>query len=63
MYGLEVYVKEELPLEQGLISKKNLPIFTHIFDWLYVTKCLTSFSFIDQFLHFYAQFLILFHLT
>ena len=43
----------------GLISRK-VQIITYVFDWLYLTQCLTSFSCIDHLLFFYVQFLILF---
>ena len=35
----------------------------YVFNWLYFTYCLTSFSSVDHLLHLYAQILILFHLT
>ena len=50
LHGLAVYLKEGLP-------------FAYVFDWLYFTQCLTSFSSIDHLLRHYARFLILFHLT
>ena len=43
--------------------QKTLHILTYVFDWLYYTQCLTSFSSINHLLCLYAQFLILFHLT
>ena len=55
MHGLAVYVKE------GLILRK-LCRFLLVFDWLYFTQCLTSFSSINH-LQLCAWFLILFHLT
>ena len=55
MHGLEVYVKEGLPFAWELSS--------YVFNWLYFTQCLTSFSSIDHLLRHYAWFLILFHLT
>ena len=45
----------------GLISRK-LQILIYVFNWLYVTQCLTSFSSINHLL-LCAQFFILFHLT
>ena len=60
MHGLEFYVKKGLPF--GLISRK-LCRFLLVFDWLYFTQCLTSFSSIDHLLQLCARFLILFHLT
>ena len=41
MHGLAVYVKEGLPFPQDLSS---LQILTYVFDLLYFTQCLTSFS-------------------
>ena len=61
MHGLAVYVKEGLPLH-GTYLQKTLQIFTCVFDWLYFTQCLTSFSSMDHLL-LCAQFLILFHQT
>ena len=62
MHGLAVYVKEGLPFARDL-SLENLQILTYVFDLLYFTQCLTSFSYIDHLLPHYARFLILFHLT
>ena len=45
------------------LCEKTLRILTYVFDWLYFTQCLTSFSSIDHLLQLCAQFLILFHLT
>ena len=59
MHGLAVYVKEGLPFARDL----SLQILTYVFDLLYFTQCLTSFSSIDHLLPHYAWFLILFHLT
>ena len=50
-------------LLHGTYIYKTLRILTYVFDWLYFTLCLTSFSSIDGLLRFYAWFLILFHLT
>ena len=61
MYGLAVYVKEGLPFAWDL-SLENCTD-SYVFDWLYSTQCLTSFSHIDHPPHCYSQFLILFHLT
>ena len=47
----------------GTYLLKTLQILTDVFDWLYITHCLTSFSFIDHLLHPCPQFFILFHLT
>ena len=44
------------------ISRK-LCRFLLIFDWLYFTLCLTSFSTVDHLLHFYTRFLMFFQLT
>ena len=47
----------------GLISRKLCRFFlTYVFDWLYFTQCLTSFTSINQLRH-YALLFILFHLT
>ena len=56
MHGLAVYVKEGLPL-----SVENSGD-SYVFDCLYFTQCLTSFSCIDHLLYIYARFLILFFL-
>ena len=63
MHGLAVYVKEGLPFARDLSLEKTLQILTYVFDLLYFTQCLTSFSSIDHLLRHYAQFLILFRLT
>ena len=62
MHGLAVYVKEGLPLH-GTYLLKTLQILIYVFDWLYFTQCLNSFSSIDHLLHLCARFLILFYLT
>ena len=62
MHGLAVHVKEDFLLH-GTCLYKTLKILTSVFDWLYFTQCLTSFSSINHLLHLCAQFLILFHLT
>ena len=59
MHGLAVYVKEGLPFAWSFL----LQILTYVFDLLYFTQCLTSFSSIDHLLRHYAQFFILFRLT
>ena len=64
MCGLAVYVKEGLSFALDL-SLENSPDSSHnldVFDWLYLTQCLTSFSSINHLLHLWAQFLILFYL-
>ena len=53
MYGLVVHVKEGPPLQ----------IFTYVFEWLYFTQCVSSFSSINHLLCCQAEFLPLFHLT
>ena len=55
IHGLAVYVKEGLSFAQDL-SQKTLQILTYVFDWLYFTQCLTSFSCIDHLLHCYTYF-------
>ena len=62
MHGLAVYVKEDFLLH-GIYLWKTLQILIYVFDWLYFTQCLTSFSSIDHLLQLCARFLILFHLT
>ena len=61
MHGLSVYVKEFLLL--GTYLWKTLQILTYVFNWLYFTQCLISFSSIDHLLYLYAQFLMIFHLA
>ena len=61
MHGLASYVKEELPFARDLSLENSADIY--VFDWLYFTQCLTSFSSIDHHLQLCARFLILFHLT
>ena len=53
-------MKERLPFAWDL-SQEN-PAGSYIFDWLYFTQFLTSFSTIDDLLCLCARFLIL-HLT
>ena len=60
MHGLAVYVKEGLPFDQDLSLESSAQ--SYVFDWLYFTQCLTSFSSIDYLLHLCARF-ILFRLT
>ena len=60
MNGLAVYVKEGLPFVWDLSLEKSAD--SYVFDWLYLTQCLTSFSSIDH-LRLCVQFLILFYLT
>ena len=62
MHGLTVYVKEGIPFGWDL-SLKTLQILADVFDLLYFSHCLTSFSSIDHLLGLCALFLILFHLT
>ena len=50
-------------LLHGTYLWKTLPILIYVFDWLYFTQCLTSFSSIDHLLQLCARVLILFHLT
>ena len=61
MNGLAVYVKEGLPFAWDLSLEKSAD--SYVFDWLYLTQCLTSFSSIDHLLRLCVQFLILFYLT
>ena len=48
-------------LLHGTYLWKTLRTLTYVFDWLYLTQCLTSFSSIDH-LCLYSRFLMLFHL-
>ena len=57
MHGLTVYVKEGLPFARDL--SLEISADSYVFDWLYVTQCLTSFSSINH-LHLCARF---FHLS
>ena len=61
MHGLIVYVKERLPFPWDLSQENSAG--SYVFDWLYFTQFLTSFSTIDNLLCLCASFLILFHLT
>ena len=61
MHGLAVYMKEGLPFARDLSLENSAD--SYVFDWLYFTQCLTSFSSIDHLLQLCAWFLILFHLT
>ena len=61
LHGLAVYVKERLPFARDLSLENSAD--SYVFDWLYFTQCLTSFSSIDHLLQLCARFLILFHLT
>ena len=61
MHGLTVYVREGLPLVWDLSLKNSAD--SYVWNWLYFTHCLTSFSTINHLLCLYAQCLILFHQT
>ena len=61
MHGLVVYARKDFLLH-GTYFQKTLQILAHVFDWLYFTQCLTSFSSFDHFFCLYARCLILFHL-
>ena len=61
MHGLAVYVKEGLPFAWVLSLENSAD--SYVFDWLYFTQCLTSFSSINHLLQLCAWLLILFHLT
>ena len=54
MHGLAVYVKEGLPFARDLSLENSAD--SYVFDLLYFTQCLTSFSSIDDLLRHYAQF-------
>ena len=62
MHVLAVYVKEGLSFAPDLSLEKSA-ILSYVFDWLYFTQFLTSFSSIDHLLCCYAQVLILFRVT
>ena len=62
MHGLTVYAKEWLPFAWDLSLEHSADSYL-VFNCLYFTQCLTSFSSIDHLLHLCAGFLILFHLT
>ena len=49
MHGLTVYVKEGLPFAWDLSLENSAD--SYVFDWLYFTQCLTSFSSISHLLH------------
>ena len=61
MHGLAVYVREGLHFTRDFLIM-FLQILTYVFDWVYFSQCLTSFSTIDQF-RLYARLLILSPLT
>ena len=61
MHGLAVYVKEGLPFTWDLSLENSAD--SYVFNLLYCTQCLTSFSSINHLLRHYAWFLILFHLA
>ena len=61
IHGLTVYVNEGLPFTRDLFPENSADYY--VFDLLYFTQCLTSFSSINHLLRCYARFLILFHLT
>ena len=54
MHGLAVYVKEGLPFAWDLSLENSAD--SYVFDWLYFTQCLTSFSSIDHLLHLFMVF-------
>ena len=58
MHGLEISVKKGLRFAQEFITRKLC-----VFDWLYFTRCLTSFSSINHLLCPHAWPLMLSHLT
>ena len=63
MHGLAVYVKEGLPLVKALSLILTDSADSYLFLTGFNSLRLTSFSFIDHLLCFYAQLLMLFHLT
>ena len=62
MHGLAFHANEGLPFARDL-SLENSAILTYVFDWLYFTQCLISFSSINRLLCLCACISILFHLT
>ena len=62
MHGHAFHVKEGLPFAWDL-SLENSAILTYVFDWLYFTQYLISFSSINHLLCLCAWISILFHLT
>ena len=62
MNGLAVYLKEGLPFARDVFLENCRKLLTYVFNSLYFTQYLTSFSCIDHFL-LDARFFILFHLT
>ena len=60
MHVLAVYVKEGLPFARDLSVENSAD--SYVFNWLYFTHCLTSFSSINHLL-LCAWFFILFYLT
>ena len=63
MHGLAAYVKEGLLFAWYLSLWKTLRILNYVFNWLYFTQFLTSFSSTNHLLCHYARFLMLFPLT
>ena len=63
MHSLAVYVEKELSFAQNLPLEISVDSYLYVFDWIYYTQCLNSFSSIDHLLRLYAWFLILFYLT
>ena len=62
IHGLAVTLKKDFLLH-GIYLWKTLQILIYVFDWLYFTQCLTSFSSVDHLLYLCVWFFILFHLT
>ena len=62
MHGLTVYAKEGPPFPRDLLLE-TLQILNCVFDWLYFTHYLTSFSSSEHLLRLCARLLILLHLT
>ena len=54
MHGLTVYVKEGLPFARDLSLENSAD--SYVFDWLYFTQCLTSFSSINHLFSFVHSF-------
>ena len=63
MHGLAANVKEGESFSWDLSLENSADSYAYVFDWLYFTRCLTSFSSVDQPFCVCAEFLILFDLT
>ena len=55
MHGLAIYVKEGLPFARELALENSAGFYLCLYDWLYFTQCLISFSSIDDLLQLCAR--------